>query len=96
MSNMSLADQAVHVLALVRAMDASIQNTDPHRHIVRALKRMAEKRLSDAFDEAQGLAYLAQDVPSLVDGVRLRTMKELVDAQPAAEVECAKPRGEPA
>ena len=87
--NMSLADQAVQALAMVKAMDASIENTDPHRHIVRGLKRMAEKRLADAFAEAQGFAYMAQDLPTLVDGVRLRTMKELADAQPAAEVERA-------
>lgn len=83
--NMSLADQAVQALAMVKAMDASIENTDPHRHIVRNLKRMAEQRLSDAFAEAQGFACMAQDLPTLVDGVRLRTMKELAEAQPVQE-----------
>ena len=87
--NMSLADQAVQALAMVKAMDASIENTDPHRHIVRSLKRMAEARLSQAFREAQEMAYMAQDLPTLVDGVRLCTMEELADAQPAAEVERA-------
>lgn len=83
--NTSLADQAVQALAMVRAMDSSIENTDPHRHIVRSLKRMAEKRLADAFAEAQGFAYMAQDLPTLVDGVRLRTMKEMADAQPVED-----------
>jgi hypothetical protein len=83
--NMSLADQAVQALAMVKAMDASIENTDPHRHIVRGLKRMAEARLSQAFREAQEIAYMAQDLPALVDGVRLRTMKELADMQPAED-----------
>lgn len=83
--NVSLADQAVQALAMVKAMDASIENTDPHRHIVRGLKRMAEKRLADAFAEALGFAYMAQDLPTLVDGVRLRTMKELADAQPVED-----------
>ena len=83
--NMSLADQAVQALAMVKAMDASIENTDPHRHIVRSLKRMAEARLSQAFREAQEMAYMAQELPALVDGVRLCTMKELADAQPVED-----------
>lgn len=83
--NPSLADQAVQALAMVRAMDASIENTDAHRHIVRSLKRMAEACLSQAFREAQEMAYMAQELPALVDGVRLRTMKELADAQPVEE-----------
>ena len=70
---------------MVRAMDASIENTDPHRHIVRSLKRMAEVRLSQAFREAQDMAYMAQELPALVDGVRLRTMKELADSQPVED-----------
>lgn len=79
--NTSLADQAVEALAMVRAMDANIENTDPHRHIVRSLKRMAEARLSQAFRDAQEIAYMAQELPTLVDGVRLRTMKELAEAK---------------
>ena len=83
--NLSLADQAVQALAMVKAMDARIENTDPHRHIVRSFKRMAEARLSHAFREAQEMAYMAQELSALVDGVRLRTMKELADAQPAED-----------
>lgn len=83
--NTSLADQAVQALAMVRAMDASIENTDPHRHLVRSLKRMAEARMAQAFREAQEMAYMAQELPALVDGVRLRTMKELAEAQPVED-----------
>lgn len=69
--NLSLADQAVQALAMVKAMDASIENTDPHRHIVRSLKRMAEARLSQAFREAQEMAYMAQELPALVQRTAL-------------------------
>lgn len=68
--NMSLADQAVQALAMVKAMDADITNDHPHRHVVRSMKRLAEQRLSAALREVIDLAWLAQDVPRLVSEVR--------------------------
>ena len=87
--NMSLADQAVQALAMVKAMDANIDNDMPHRHIVRGMKRVAEQKIAAALREAIDLAWMAQELPTLVDGVRLRTMKEVADMQPAPEVERA-------
>lgn len=80
--NMSLADQAVQALSMVKAMDDGIDNDMPHRHIVRGMKRVAEQKIAAALREAIDLAWMAQELPRLVDGVRLRTMKELADAEP--------------
>jgi hypothetical protein len=79
--NMSLADQAVQVLAMVRAMGEGGMGIDrPERHAVRNLKREAEAILAEAFRRAEGLAYLARDLPELVQTVRNE------EAQRAADV----------
>lgn len=83
--NMSLADQAVQAISMVKAMDANIDNDAPHRHIVRGMKRVAEQKIAAALREAIDLAWMAQELPTLVDGVRLRTMKELAEAQPVED-----------
>jgi hypothetical protein len=70
MAGTSLADDAVSVLAAVRAMDEKMDLDHPERHSVRTLKRMAEQVLADAFRQAQGLAYLATDLTSIVDVIR--------------------------
>lgn len=87
--NLSLADQAVQALSMVKAMDANVDNDSPHRHIVRGMKRVAEQKIAAALREAIDLAWMAQELPALVDGVRLRTMKELADTQPAENAERA-------
>jgi hypothetical protein len=58
----SLADRAVHALALVAAMGENLSNDDPERHIVRNMKRTAEQAMSNAFQLASDLAYQAKDV----------------------------------
>jgi hypothetical protein len=62
--NMSLADQAVQALAMVKAMDEGLTNDDPHRHIVRSMKRIAEQNIAAALRGAIDLAWLAKDVPA--------------------------------
>lgn len=57
----SLADRAVHALASVSAMGESIGTDDPHRHLVWSLREAAQGILSDAFNRAESMAYLARD-----------------------------------
>jgi hypothetical protein len=80
--NMSLADQAVAALAAVVAMDAGMDMSHPERHSIRTLKRLAEARMSQAFREAQELAYMATDLTSLVDNVRKEYGESLLQARP--------------
>lgn len=68
--NMSLADQAVQAIAMVKAMDADVTNENPQRHAVRNLKRLAEGCLADGMRRAIDLAWQAKDLTSLVDDVR--------------------------
>jgi hypothetical protein len=67
MSEQSLAETAVIVLAAVRAMDAKINNSHESRHVVRALRRNAEQILADAFRRAGDLVYIADDVRKTID-----------------------------
>ena len=78
----SLADQAVATLAAVAAMDAGMDMSHPERHSIRTLRRMAEERLSQAFREAQEIAYMATDLTSLVDNVRKEECERLLKAGP--------------
>lgn len=75
----SLADEAVAALAAVRAMDEGMDLNHPERHTVRNLKRAAEEVLGNAFRTAQTLAYMASDVTSLVDNVRLEEAKKAAE-----------------
>lgn len=69
--NMSLADRAVAALAAVSAMGEGGMGLDhPERHAVRNLKREAENVLREAFTRAEWLAYMAKDLPELVQAVR--------------------------
>ncbi len=63
--NMSLADQAVNALAMVRAMDEGLDMEQPERHAIRNLKHIAEYALTDAFRLAQDLSFQAQDLRKL-------------------------------
>lgn len=58
----SLADQAIAALAAVACMDDGLEIEHEERHQVRTLKRLAQKRLEEAFGAAQELAWLAEDV----------------------------------
>lgn len=58
----SLADCAVAVLAEIRSIDANQDTSHPMRHTVRALKRVAERIMSDAMQQASDLAYQANQI----------------------------------
>lgn len=60
--NMSLADQAVQALAMVQAMDESVDNEHPERHMVRSMKRVAQQALAAAFRNAIDVAWMAKDL----------------------------------
>lgn len=61
-SQMSLADQAIEALSMVKSMGEDIGNDDPERHIVRNLKRLAEQNLEASFRLAIDLAQQAKQV----------------------------------
>lgn len=83
--NMSLADKAVEVLAMVKAMDADMTNDRPERHQVRNLKRLAEAAIDEGLRRAAEFAWMAKDLPSLVAEVDKLARKDVADMQPAAE-----------
>ena len=60
--NMSLADQAVQALAMVKAIDETVDNAHPERHVVRSMKRVAEQALAAAFRNAIDMAWQAKDL----------------------------------
>lgn len=51
----------MHALASVSAMGETIGADDPHRHLVWSLRESAQAILSDAFNRAESMAYLARD-----------------------------------
>jgi len=57
MTQQSLADSAVYVLAEVRTMGESMADDRPMRHAVRSMRRTAEQILSDAMRQAADLAH---------------------------------------
>lgn len=83
----SLADHAVEVLALVKAMDANITNSDPHRALIRNMKRVAEEAIAQALQRAGDLAWLAQEAEREIS-------KAKAEARPLTEharkLTCAK------
>ena len=88
--NMSIAEQFVDVLAMVRAMDADITNDHPERHQVRKMKRMAEAAIAEGLRRAAELVWLAKDLPSLVAEVDKQARKDMAGMQPVAETEQAR------
>ena len=60
--NMSLADQAVQAIAMVKDMDKGVDNEHPERHVVRSMKRVAEQALAAAFRNAIDVAWMAKDL----------------------------------
>lgn len=87
--NMSLADKAVEVLGIVKAMDADMTNDRPERHQVRNLKRLAEAAIDEGLRRAAEIAWMAKDLPSLVAEVDKRARKDMAGMQPVAEVDRA-------
>lgn len=63
--NMSLADQAVQALAMVKAMDEGLDMEHPERHAVRNLQRLAEQEMAAGFRMAIDLAWQAKDLRKL-------------------------------
>ena len=63
--NMSLADQAVQALAMVKAMDEGLDIENPARHAVRNLQRLAEQEMAAGFRIAIDLAWQAKDLRKL-------------------------------
>lgn len=63
--NMSLADQAVQALAMVKAMDEGLDIENPERHAVRNLQRLAEQEIAAGFRIAIDLAWQAKDLRKL-------------------------------
>lgn len=64
--NMSLADQAVQALAMVKDMDAGLDMEHPERHAVRNLQRLAEQQIAAGFRIAIDLAWQSKDLRKLV------------------------------
>ena len=60
--NMSLADLAVQAIAMVKAIDESVENDHPERHVVRSMKRVAQQCLEAAFRNAIDVARMAKDL----------------------------------
>lgn len=63
--NMSLADQAVQALAMVKAMDDDLDMEHLERHAVRNMQRVAEQTMAAAFRTAIDLAWQAKDLRKL-------------------------------
>jgi hypothetical protein len=80
----SLADTAVEVLAMVKAMDAYMTIDRPERHHVRSLKRLAEAAIDEGLRRAAELARLAKDLQTLVAEVDKLARKSVADMEPDA------------
>ena len=63
--NMSLADQAVQALAMVKAMDEGLEIEHPERHAIRSMKRVAQQVIEAGMRSAIDLAWQAQDLRKL-------------------------------
>ncbi len=60
--NMSLADQAVQALAMVKAMDENLNMEHPERHAIRNMQRIAKQVIEAGLRSAIDLAWQAQDI----------------------------------
>ncbi len=63
--NMSLADQAVQALAMVKAMDDGLEMEHPERHAIRSMKRVAQQVIEAGLRSAIDLAWQANDLRKL-------------------------------
>ena len=60
--NMSLADQAVQALAMVKAMDEGLDMEHPERYAIRSMQRVARQVIEAGLRSAIDLAWQAQDL----------------------------------
>ena len=67
--NMSLADQAVQALAMVKAMDDGLDMEHPERHAIRNMKRIAMQAMEAGMRSAIDLAWQAQDLRKLASEI---------------------------
>lgn len=63
--NMSLADQAVQALAMVKAMDEGLELEHPERHVIRHMKCVAQQVIAAGLRSAIDLAWQANDLRKL-------------------------------
>lgn len=73
--NMSLADQAVQALSMVKAMDESFGMEHPERHAVRHMKRVAEQLIESALRSAIDLAWQAKSLRELAREIEAANAK---------------------
>ena len=67
--NMSLADQAVQALAMVKAMDEGLNMEHPERHAIRSMQHIARQLIEAGLRSAIDLAWQAQDLRKLARDV---------------------------
>ena len=67
MNQISLADRAVHALALIRQMEDGVRSSDEHRHIVWTLRDAAEETIANACREVIRLSDVAREVKRAAD-----------------------------
>ncbi len=58
--NLSLADRAIETLAAIKSMGDGLGLDHPERHVVRDMKRLAERIVGDALDVAFQLTLKAE------------------------------------
>lgn len=74
--NMSLADQAVQALAMVKAMDEGLDMEHPERHAIRSMKCVAQQVIESALRSAIDLAWQAKDLRKLSSEIAASTKTE--------------------
>ena len=84
--NMSLADQAVQALAMVKAMDENLNMEHPERHAIRNMQRIAKQVIEAGLRSATDLAWQAQDLREMARQI------EAADKPHNAEL-CGGPSG---
>ena len=73
--NMSLADQAVQALAMVKAMDEGIDLQHPERYAIRNMQRVAQQVIEAGLRSAIDLAWQAQDLRKLARDVEASALE---------------------
>ena len=73
--NMSLADQAVQALAMVKAMDEGLDMEHPERHAIRSMQRVAQQVIEAGLRSAIDLAWQAQDLRKLARDVEASALE---------------------
>ena len=89
--NMSLADQAVQALAMVKAMDEGLEMEHPERHAIRSMQRVARQVIEAGLRSAIDLAWQAQDLRKMAREIEAADKPHNAGIHRAAEgrpVEC--------